>query len=277
MQADAILVGALQTLNDIPARHLERCIYLPENGIDPQRFHRRAVHRAGPLRACFIGRLVPLKGVDMLLTAAEPLLISGQMTLDIVGDGPMMGSLKAQAQGWTGVRFHGWQKHEDVQDIASNCSVLAFPSIREFGGGVVLEAMALGLCPLVLDYAGPAELVTAETGYKVPMGDRQAVVNGLRAQLMHCVDHGEEVATMGDRARERVASLFTWAAKAEQVGAVYDWVQRKRADKPAFFSAGSQSIVGLLERQHDPLGEVGEVRVCVGEQANPDFAPQFVE
>lgn len=240
MRADAILVGALQTLNDIPARHRERCIYLPENAIDPQRFNRRAVHQAGPLRACFIGRLVPLKGVDMLLAAAEPLLKSGQMTLDIVGDGPMIEPLKAQAQGWGGVRFHGWQKHEDVQGIAANCSVLTFPSIREFGGGVVLEAMALGLCPVVLDYAGPAELVTEDTGYKVPMGDRQAVVSGLRAQLMHCVEHPEEVAAMGDRARERVVSLFTWSVKAQQVGAVYDWVRRKGAVKPVFFSAGSR-------------------------------------
>ena len=235
MRSDAILVGALQTLNDIPVRHRPRCIYLPENGIDPLRFHRRAVHQKGPLRACFIGRLVPLKGVDMLLTAAEPLLKGGQMTLDIVGDGPMMEALKAQAHGWEGVTFHGWQKHEEVQNIASNCSVLTFPSIREFGGGVVLEAMALGLCPVVLDYAGPAELVTAETGYKVPMGDRHSVVQGLRAQLIHCAAHPEEVAAMGERAMERVATLFTWAAKARQVGAVYEWVRKRRVDKPAFF------------------------------------------
>lgn len=237
LRADAILVGSKATLQEIPTVHRARCIYLPENAVDPARFHRQARHSNGPLRACYIGRLVPLKGVDMLLEAAQPLLSAGQMTLDIVGDGPMMGSLRAQASIMPGVSFHGWLKHEEVQNVASACSLLTFPSIREFGGGVVLEAMALGLCPMVVDYAGPSELVTPETGYKVPMGDRPAVVNGLRERLFHCANHPEELAEMGNRARQRALSSFTWAVKAQQVGAVYDWVRAARSEKPVFFSS----------------------------------------
>jgi glycosyltransferase involved in cell wall biosynthesis len=235
LRADAILVGSRYAMSELPSHHLARCIYLPENGVDPTRFHGAASHAAGPLRACFIGRLVPLKGVDMLLNAAEPLLRGGRMTLDIIGDGPMMSDLKQQAKVLPGVVFHGWKSHQEVQDIASTCSALAFPSIREFGGGAVLEAMALGLCPIVLDYAGPAELVTPVTGYKVPMGNRDQVVAGLRKQLIHCADHPLEVKKLGDHARARVQSLFTWEAKASQVTQIYDWVRRRREDKPSFF------------------------------------------
>lgn len=240
LRADAILAGSRQTLRDIPPKHHGRCIYLPENAIDPARFWRRADHAAtlagGPLRACFIGRLVPLKGVDMLLSAAAPLLASGRMTLDIIGDGPMAGPLQSQAAEFgDAVRFHGWKKHEEVQDIAASCTVLTFPSIREFGGGVVLEAMALGLCPVVIDYAGPAELVTETTGFKVPIGPRDAVIAGLAAQLIHLADHPAEVAQRAEAARARVEGFFTWQRKAEQVVGVYDWVTHKAASKPDFF------------------------------------------
>lgn len=235
MRAAAILAGSQQALVDLPAWARPRAIYLPENGVDPARFSLQAQHGDRPFRACFIGRLVPLKGVDMLLSAAAPLLRAGRMTLDIIGDGPSMADLARQASELAGVHFHGWQPHTEVQAIASRCSVLAFPSIREFGGGAVLEAMALGLCPVVLDYAGPSELVTADTGYKVPMGTRNQVVADLEERLAYCADHPVEVRAKGLKASERVRTQFTWEVKASQVMQVYDWVLKRRAEKPVFF------------------------------------------
>ena len=49
-----------------------------------------------PLRACFIGRLVPLKGVAMAIEAAAPLLADGRMRFDIIGDGSERAALEAQ-------------------------------------------------------------------------------------------------------------------------------------------------------------------------------------
>lgn len=237
LRANAILAGSKQTMRDIPAPFRDRVVYLPENAIDPDRFWRQADHTgAAPLRACFIGRLVPLKGVDMLLEAAAPLLASGRMVLEIIGDGDMMPALREQAAPFgDAVVFHGWKRHEEVQDIAAQCTLLTFPSIREFGGGVVLEAMALGLCPVVIDYAGPAELVTEATGYKVPIGDRPAVVAQLAATLDHCAANPNEVAEKANAARRRVGALFTWDRKAEQILEVYRWVLGQREKKPDFF------------------------------------------
>lgn len=246
MRSKAILAGSRHAYYDLPPEVQDRCIYLPENGVDVARFSEQADHADGRLRACFIGRLVPLKGVDMLLAAAEPLLKERRMTVDIIGDGPLMNDLQSQAKAWPGVQFHGWKCHHEVQGIASKCTVLAFPSIREFGGGAVLEAMALGLCPVVLDYAGPGELVTADTGYKVPMGSRDRVVSGFRSQLAYCADHPQEVKARGVRARERVHTMFTWDAKASQVEQVYEWVLHRRKEKPVFFPFPAGEEAGSL-------------------------------
>ncbi|MCR8549089.1 glycosyltransferase family 4 protein [Salipiger sp. P9] len=238
-QAAAILVGSRHTEGEIPSRHREKTLYIPENGIDPARFNRVAAPEPGVLRACFVGRLVPYKGPDMLLEAAAPLLRDGRMRLEMIGDGPMMAGLVAQAGALgaaAGVTFHGWKEHREVQDIMAGCHLLSFPSIREFGGGVVLEAMALGVVPLIVDYAGPGELVVPGTGLKVPCGTRDEIVHGFARALEALAQDPSGLPAMADAARARVQSHFTWARKAGQVAQVYDWLRAGApAPKPTFF------------------------------------------
>jgi glycosyltransferase involved in cell wall biosynthesis len=243
--AAAIVAGSRHTLSEVPATLRDKCFYIPENGIDPSRFSQCAEpYAGGRLRACFVGRLVPYKGPDMLLEAATPLLRRGAMSLDIVGDGPLMETLRAHVareQLGDAVTLHGWVAHHQVQDVLRRSHVLAFPSIREFGGGVVLEAMALGVVPLVVDYAGPGELVDDQVGFKVPLGDRRAVVAGFERALGELLLRPESLAPRAEAARRRVHSDYTWDAKAAQLSAVYAWALGRRADKPVFFGASALS------------------------------------
>jgi glycosyltransferase involved in cell wall biosynthesis len=223
--AAAILAGSRHTASEIPARYAGKVVHLPENAIDPARFNRVAAQRTdGVLRACFIGRLVPYKGADMAIAAAAPFLARGRLELDIVGDGPERAALEAQVRdlgAGAAVRFHGTLPHGQVQDVLAEANLLTFPSIREFGGGVVLEAMALGVVPLVVDYGGPAELVAEGTGWRLPLGPRDAIVAGLRDRLGAILDDPSDLPAVAARARAHVAAHFTWAAKAEKIAAVY--------------------------------------------------------
>ena len=138
-----------------------------------------------------------------------------------------MEGLRAQARdlGIDGaVTFHGNLAHESVQEVLARANLLTFPSIREFGGGVVLEAMALGVVPLVVDYAGPGELVTKHTGFKIPLGSRGEIVAGLRDALERVLADPSVLPPLARAARERVLQDFTWAAKARQLARVYDWI-----------------------------------------------------
>ena len=79
-ESSAIIAGSRSTLNDIPSRYRSKCVYLPENAIDPLRFPDASAPKTdGVLRACFVGRLVPYKGPDMLLEAVGGLARSGHL------------------------------------------------------------------------------------------------------------------------------------------------------------------------------------------------------
>jgi len=235
---DAIMVASRATLEQMPGRYLDRCVYIPENGIDPARFPRvaRRVPTGLPLRCAFVGRLVPFKGLDMVIEAAADLMRAGCVELDVIGDGPERRSLERQADDADAaerVRFHGWLDHAHVAERLRVCHLLTFPSVREFGGGVVLEAMAAGLAPIVVDYGGPGELVSPGTGIALPIGSRAAIIDAMRRELERFVDDPTRVHEMGLAAQERAYSLFTWEAKASQVRAVYRWVLGDGA-KPDF-------------------------------------------
>ena len=167
----------------MPAWASKKCVYIPENGVDLDRFNfPREPGASSPLRAAFVGRLVPYKGADILIDAAVDFLRDGRVELHIIGDGPQRPVLMAMVErlGVQGsVRFHGWIPHTEVQDILRTCDFLALPSVREFGGGVVVEAMSLGVTPIVADYAGPSELVDESTGIRVSFHDKGSLMEGM--------------------------------------------------------------------------------------------------
>ena len=234
--ASAIIAGSRATWAELGSVH-DKCVYVPENAVDPSRFGERSEPAAeGPLRAAFVGRLVPYKGADMLLHAAAPLVRSGLLEIDILGDGPQRPELERiiSSEGLAnGVRLAGWIPHAELHQRLQSCHLFTFPSVREFGGGVVLEAMMLGIVPVIVDYAGPAELVTDRTGLRIPLGKREEVVERLGTLLAELVRDRSRLPALGRAARERVLDWFTWDQKARQIHEVYAWVLGKRA-KPDF-------------------------------------------
>ena len=235
--ATAILAGSRDTLGQIPEAFRSKCVYVPENGVEPGRFTAAVVGPPSrPLRVAFVGRMVPYKLPAVVLEAALPLLKQGAVALDFYGDGPELPALRAraEAEGVLGaVTFFGWVAHTELQARLERTDVFAFPSIREFGGAVVLEAMALGLVPIVVDYGGPGEHVSPATGVALPLGPPEALAVGLRQALQRLLDAPEAIRPMGALARARVLKSFTWDAKAAQVLEVYRWALGHR-DRPDF-------------------------------------------
>jgi glycosyltransferase involved in cell wall biosynthesis len=227
--ASAIICASRHTLSEVPSKLHEKCFYLPENGVDaasivdaPQPWE-----NGQPLRLVFVGRLVPYKGADMAIEAAAPHLLAGSCTLDIIGDGPEGPTLRdlAVKLGVTSqVRFHGWLPHDQVMATLSRCHAMIFPSIREFGGGVVLEALARGVFPIVVNYGGPGELVATDSASVVDLGNRESIVAGYRQALSTAIGDPGTLDSARRRGLLRAKTLFTWQAKAVQISRVYAWI-----------------------------------------------------
>jgi glycosyltransferase involved in cell wall biosynthesis len=163
----------------------------------------------------------------MLLEAAADFLKSGQLELHIIGDGPQRPFLEGIADNLdvrANVRFHGWIQHVSVQERLRICDFLVLPSVREFGGAVVIESMALGVTPVVADYGGPSELVDEETGFRIGFTDKQSLIDGMRRTIREIIRAPEALDRMGAAGRTKVREKLTWEAKAKQIVQIYDAV-----------------------------------------------------
>lgn len=119
------------------------------------------------VRLCFIGRLTPQKGLDLLIAAlAESSDTSWR--LDVYGDGPDRVPLEAQvpAQLRDRVAFHGFQ--QDVRSALDQAHVLVAPSRNEAFPLVVLEALAAGRGVLATPVGAMPAMLTPDTGTMLP-------------------------------------------------------------------------------------------------------------
>ncbi|HKA88667.1 MAG TPA: glycosyltransferase family 4 protein [Haliangiales bacterium] len=156
---------------------------------------RRRLGLDGRPVVAFLGRLVPIKGIDLLARAAAGL----DAWLAVAGDGPL------RPEG-PHVRRLGELRGRDRDALFAAADVLAVPS-RPLPNGrgegapqVVLEALAAGVPLVASDLPGVRELA-ADAAVLVPPGDAGALAAALRGAL---------VAPPDAAAARRRAAAYAW-------------------------------------------------------------------
>ena len=230
-KADKVLAGSTYTLNllkelfAIPDRRLE---LFYENGISQDfLMPAKPAKKAGdPINLLFVGRLVPYKCPDVVIESIGKLdpVIQSKIRLTIVGDGSERSSLENRVQELNLgeiVSFAGWVNQQETRDYYRKADIFCFPSIREFGGAVVIEAMACGLPCIVANNGGIGEYVTEETGFKIEPNSREYLTQELTKKIQILVEDDRLRESMSAKSIER-AKDFEWDNKAGKIVDIYE-------------------------------------------------------
>jgi glycosyltransferase involved in cell wall biosynthesis len=206
---------------------------MPENGIALSDISKRKTRGEGQLSLCFAGRLVPYKGCDLVLKALGALIAKDmnpslpKLQLDIYGDGPEKHKLFNLARSLnicSYVRFHGSVSRDDVLQGLRKADLLLFPSRREFGGGVVLEAMACGASPVILAHGGPDEITNHDNAFKIYETHPKNIISKMVEILSLCRSQSK---SLGLKQENAIASskAFTWSSKANIISQHYQFLE----------------------------------------------------
>jgi glycosyltransferase involved in cell wall biosynthesis len=158
----------------------------------------------------YLGRLVPEKGIGILIDAAGILKEDGrQFRLKIIGDGPERQDLErlAKERGLSDqVAFTGLLSGQALRNAMSDVSVVVMPSQWEETAGLsAMEQMMRGRLVICADVGGLGEMVDG-AGLKFEMGNAAALAASMRSVMKN----PGIVREFGQRARERALHFFTF-------------------------------------------------------------------
>jgi glycosyltransferase involved in cell wall biosynthesis len=229
-KSDKILAGSTYTLNLLKSMFAvqgDRIRLFYENGISKEFFvETKRVNDSTKVNLLFVGRLVPYKGADIVIEAASKLeqAVKDKISLTIVGDGSEKTHLETLVQklGMSEiVHFTGMVPQQETVEYYKKSDIFCFPSIREFGGAVVLEAMACGLPCIVANNGGIGEYVTEETGFKIEPTSREYLTQELANKMKLLIEDAALRQTMSARSIDR-AREFEWEWKAKKIVEIYE-------------------------------------------------------
>jgi len=167
----------------------------------------------------FVGRVVPIKRLDVLLRALAQAGGSGpRLKLALVGDGEERSGLEELA-GELGIErdmlFLGYRR--ELRPLFAAADVAVLSSDNEGTPVSLIEAGAAGLPAVATDVGGVGEVVGEETGILVPPGDPSALAGALRQMA----DDPERRRTYGRAARSRVTERYGAARLIGDVDTLY--------------------------------------------------------
>ena len=167
------------------------------------------------VRFLFVGRFVEAKGLTDLIAALRKIPLEIRPIVDLIGEGELMPLVKQQVMEWeldTHVNFLGAKSSEWIAEHAPRYSALVAPFClaangeRDTGPVVVKEAMAMGLPVITTHFMWCKEMVTDETGLRIPPKDSAALARAITRVVR--MSDGERKA-MGHAGRARVLELYT--------------------------------------------------------------------
>ena len=115
------------------------------------------------IKVVFIGRLIPLKGIDILLEAMLPLFEKYKnLFLSVIGEGRLLDPLQEQLKSFglrDRVSFEGVLPTDRIQERLMKADLVVTPSRGDGWGLVVNEAFSVGVPVIVSDRCGAVDLV----------------------------------------------------------------------------------------------------------------------
>ncbi|MFZ0995812.1 MAG: glycosyltransferase family 4 protein [Candidatus Dormiibacterota bacterium] len=178
----------------------------------------------------FVGRLVPIKGVQHFVAIFRDLIKEfPDLRAEVCGEGPLYNAVVGAAKEFEGrLLVMGKVSESDLASAYRRARLLVVPSRYEGLGSVALEAMAAGTPVLATDVPGLTDLKGGGVELVAPE-DTAGLLKAARGILVDQSRWDE----MSAAARQAVVEHYSWDAVRPQIAEVYRSVLGSRASQVA--------------------------------------------
>ena len=227
-RARAILVCNHDTKVKFPLKYQKKIHFFPVTGIGSEDLAPdSAIHASSAgLQVMTTGRLVFWKNfAESIKAFAVFSRAFPESRFTIIGEGPEGHRLRDLVAGLgvqDKVRFVPWLPQKELLEKMRVSDVFLYPSLREGGGAVVIEAMASGLPVVCLDSAGPGFHIQKEWGIKISPENPAAVVAGMAEALAALARDPDLRLRMSRASRRRAEEFYVWDRLGDRLQGIYE-------------------------------------------------------
>ena len=226
-RAGAILVCNLDSVSNIPKKWSHKVHLFPVSGVSSEdiALGHAAKDDHEEFQVLSAGSLIRVKGFALAVKAFKEFTEKRpDSNLSIVGRGPEEPRLRAlvQKSGLSNkVKFWGELPRDALLSMIASSDVVLFPSLRDGGGTVVIEAMSVAKPVICLDAGGPGMHINDECGIKITPGAPQETVTELAGALDRLYLDEALRHRLGGAARERAEQMYHWDRLGERLMEIY--------------------------------------------------------
>ncbi len=192
-----------------------KAISLSETGLDTYSFN-GTNKICGKFKMLYVGRLIPYKGVELIIKALGLIqrdLSKHKWSLDIIGEGIEKRSLIKLVQELNlsdHVFFKGKVSKAKVFHFYKTSNLLLFPSLKESGGNVYLEAMANGLPIIAINHGSPKYILPDKGTVKIDPLNENFVIYKIGEAILKYINSEEKLITDSKLCVDFVRKTFDW-------------------------------------------------------------------
>jgi glycosyltransferase involved in cell wall biosynthesis/peptidoglycan/xylan/chitin deacetylase (PgdA/CDA1 family) len=231
----------------------------------------------------WVGRMVPVKGLDVLLTACGRLHSQGtHFQLFLIGDGPLRGVLAAQCQELglgDSVKFVGPLEHSRLADWYRAADVTVLPSRSEGVPNVLRESLACGTPFVASRVGGIPEIANDQNSRLVRPDDPIQLADAIAGML----DHADRLSFVKASLswKQSASDLLEVITALRRDHAVSSWSADAATTRPAFWKRWTKAALATLlpRRLFLTQGPAHSGAVCLtfDDGPHPQHTPRLLD
>lgn len=232
-RASAIICRTDRTAALIPKGYKQKVHLMSDGAIESDIFAYQTMPKEGKdcIQLVTTSRLIHTKNVITIIRALNFLPPMYKYHLTIVGSGPEnhricqeIQSLNLQGK----ITINPPVERTEVFKIIERSDIYLFASLKEACNLSLLEAMAVGLPIICLNWSGMAISTDEESAIRLPVTNPEQMPKDMAQAIRKLIDHPELRHKMGVAARERIKNVFNWEAKSTFMETLFSELDAKK-------------------------------------------------
>lgn len=234
IKAKSILCRTQNTIDIFPKSIQKKCKILTDGAIEIDVFeNKREDDIRDYVQLISTSRLIHTKNVSTIVKAIALLPEDCRIKWMLVGSGPehdnihnLVKSLSISEK----VEFVESVPREQVLKLLSRADVYIFASLKEACNLSLLEAMAIGLPVICLNWSGMAISTDDSCAIRLEVTNPEQMPKDIADAIMRLVENPDLRRKMGDAGRERIRQVFNWDAKGEFMENLFEELENSKTE-----------------------------------------------